>query len=243
MRALEPKNMTWAYALSGAIALALSSTWWLHCFRAEAGDVRPGLVYLDNCIWACSPAQLSLAIYLARIGDPARSGGIVASWNASFTARPAVRCCAGHALDALRRGALVVQCLGVAVVYLAQRLRYGCIEPAALANVAPDSAFDTAVSSDQTDWQGYSGESTLSYFTQMFALAVQNFYPRPRLAVAFALISVLRAARRRVSVNFWSICGAAVLYLAAAVLVLRSSSWAGRIQNFDAYKDVSTLEA
>src|SRR5258708_20678004 len=72
---------------------------------------------------------------------------------------------------------LVFNALGVAVVYLAQRLQIWLpLNPQAMANVTPDSAFNTAVSFvTNTNWQGYSGESTKNYLTQMAPLAVQNF--------------------------------------------------------------------
>ncbi len=50
------------------------------------------------------------------------------------------------------------------------------VESAAFANVSPDSSFNTALSFvTNTNWQGYSGESTMSYLTQMAGLTVQNF--------------------------------------------------------------------
>jgi len=45
LRGLGAQKMTWAYALSGAIALRSSSTWWLHCFEPRTCDVHPGLVH------------------------------------------------------------------------------------------------------------------------------------------------------------------------------------------------------
>ena len=64
------------------------------------------------------------------------------------------------------------------------------LNPQHFPNVSADSAFDTAVSFvTNTNWQGYAGESTMSYFTQMLALAVQNFFsPATGISVAFALI-------------------------------------------------------
>ena len=70
-----------------------------------------------------------------------------------------------------------------------------------MADVSPDSSFNTAVSFvTNTNWQGYGGESTMSYLTQMLALAVQNFFSAATgIAVAFALIRgfAARSARRR----------------------------------------------
>ena len=72
---------------------------------------------------------------------------------------------------------LAFNLLGALVVYGLQRLQlYLPLNPAGIANVSADSAFNTAVSFvTNTNWQGYAGESTMSYLTQMLGLAVQNF--------------------------------------------------------------------
>ena len=80
---------------------------------------------------------------------------------------------------------------GFLVVYLLQRLAgLAAGEPAALAAVTPDSSFNTAVSfATNTNWQGYGGETTLSYLTQMLGLTVQNFVSAATgMAVLVALI-------------------------------------------------------
>ena len=79
------------------------------------------------------------------------------------------------------------------------------LNPQSLANVTPDSAFDTAVSFvTNTNWQGYAGESTMSYFTQMVALAVQNFFSAATgLAVAFALMRGFARRSAQGIGNFW----------------------------------------
>ena len=65
-------------------------------------------------------------------------------------------------------------------MYTVQRLQLWLpLNPQGMANITPDSAFDTAISFvTNTNWQGYAGESSMSYLTQMAALAVQNFYRR-----------------------------------------------------------------
>ena len=86
---------------------------------------------------------------------------------------------------------LLFNTLGALVVYALQRLQaFLPLNPQQFGNVSPDSAFNTAVSFvTNTNWQGYSGESTMSYLTQMLALAVQNFFSAASgIAVAIALI-------------------------------------------------------
>jgi K+-transporting ATPase ATPase A chain len=142
---------------------------------------------------------------------------------------------------------LAFNALGVFVVYALQRLQVWLpLNPASMANVSPDSSFNTAVSFvTNTNWQGYGGESTMSYLTQMLALAVQNFFSAATgIAVAFALIRGFAARSTGVIGNFW----VDVTRITAWLLVPLSLVFAvflvgqGVIQNFDAYKDVTTLE-
>lgn len=74
-------------------------------------------------------------------------------------------------------GMLLFNVAGLLVVYLLQRLQGALpLNPQGLGAVAPDSSFNTAVSfATNTNWQGYGGETTMSYLTQMLGLTVQNF--------------------------------------------------------------------
>ena len=101
---------------------------------------------------------------------------------------------------------LAFNLLGALVVYGLQRVQvYLPLNPAGLVNVSPDSAFNTAISfAANTNWQGYSGESTMSYLTQMLALAVQNFLSAATgIAVLFALFRGFAAKSTGVLGNFW----------------------------------------
>src|SRR3989449_1685633 len=84
---------------------------------------------------------------------------------------------------------LLFNLFGFLAVYALQRLQGVLpLNPQGLGTVTPDSSFNTAVSfATNTNWQGYGGESTMSYLTQMLALTVQNF------ASAAAGMAVLRA--------------------------------------------------
>ncbi len=72
---------------------------------------------------------------------------------------------------------LLFNALGALALYALQRLQLWLpLNPQQFTNVTPDSSFNTAVSFvTNTNWQGYAGESTMSYLTQMVGLAVQNF--------------------------------------------------------------------
>ena len=142
---------------------------------------------------------------------------------------------------------LVFNGLGVLAVYALQRLQAGLpLNPAGMVPVSPDSAFNTAISFvTNTNWQGYAGESTMSYLTQMLALSVQNFLSAATgIAVVFALFRGFAARSTSVIGNFW----VDVTRITAWLLIPLSLVFAiflvgqGVIQNFDGYKDVSTLE-
>jgi K+-transporting ATPase ATPase A chain len=95
---------------------------------------------------------------------------------------------------------------GGLVVYAVQRLQLWLpLNPQALAAVSPDSSFNTATSFiTNTNWQGYGGESTMSYLTQMFALAVQNFVSAATgMAVLVALVRGFVRKEANGIGNFW----------------------------------------
>ena len=142
---------------------------------------------------------------------------------------------------------LLFNALGALLVYALQRLQLSLpLNPQQFANVSPDSSFNTAVSFiTNTNWQGYSGESTMGYLTQMAGLAVQNFLSAATgIVVAIALIRGLARHSAKTIGNFWVDLTRVTLYVllplsVALALVLASQ---GAIQNFSAYKDVTTIE-
>ena len=143
---------------------------------------------------------------------------------------------------------LAFNALGVVVVFLLQRWQAVLpLNPAGMGAVSVDSAFNTAVSFvTNTNWQGYAGESTMGYLTQMLGLAVQNFVSAATgIAVVFALFRGFAAKSTAVIGNFW----VDITRITAWLLVPLSLVFAiflvgqGVIQNFDAYKDVTTVEA
>jgi K+-transporting ATPase ATPase A chain len=143
---------------------------------------------------------------------------------------------------------LLFNTVGALVLYGLQRLQLWLpLNPQAFANVSADSSFNTALSFiTNTNWQGYSGESTMSNLTQMAGLAVQNFMSAATgIVVAFALIRGLARHSCATIGNFWVDLTRTTLYVLlpiAAVLALVLASQ-GVVQTFSAYKDVTTLEA
>ena len=142
---------------------------------------------------------------------------------------------------------LAFNTLGLLLVYLLQRVQVWLpFNPQSFANVSADSSFNTAISFvTNTNWQGYAGESTMSYFTQMAGLAVQNFLSAATgIAVVVALIRGLARSSSKSIGNFWVDLTRSTLYLLLPLsivfaLVLASQ---GVLQNLSPYKVVTTLE-
>lgn len=137
--------------------------------------------------------------------------------------------------------------LGAVFAYAVQRLQgWLPFNPQGLPAVSPDSSFNTAISFvANTNWQGYGGEQTMSYLTQMLALAGQNFFSAATgIAVAFALIRGF-AARSGGSIgNFWRDLIRSTVYVLLPLSLLFSLFLVsqGVIQNLDAYKEVAVLD-
>ena len=188
-----------------------------------------------------------LGVWLARI-----SAGNLPGWMHKVEA-PLYRLAGTEANHAMHWkqysfALLAFNVLGVLVVYLLQLWQAWLpLNPAGMAAVSPDSAFNTAISFvSNTNWQGYGGESTMSYFTQMVALAVQNFLSAATgIAVVFALFRGFAAKSSSVIGNFW----VDITRITAWVLLPLTLVFAvflvgqGVVQNFDAYQEVTTLEA
>ena len=105
---------------------------------------------------------------------------------------------------------------GAIAVYVIQRLQVWLpLNPQALPAVSADSSFNTAASfATNTDWQGYGGESTMSYLTQMFALAVQNFASAATgMAVLVALVRGFARKEASGVGNFWVDLTRTVVYI------------------------------
>ena len=142
---------------------------------------------------------------------------------------------------------LAVNGAGLLVVYLLQRLQHLLpFNPNGLPAVRPDSAWNTAVSfTTNTNWQGYSGETTMSHLTQMAGLAVQNFLSAATgIAISIAIIRGIARERAKGIGNFWFDCTRSLLwvllpfsFLGALFLVSR-----GVVQNFGADVAVQTVE-
>jgi K+-transporting ATPase ATPase A chain len=142
---------------------------------------------------------------------------------------------------------MVFNILGI-VVLMVMLLAQGWLpmNPQNFGGLSWDLAFNTAVSFvSNTNWQAYSGESTLSYFSQMMGLTVQNFLSAATgIAVAFALIRAFARPSAHTIGNAWADLWRITIYLLLPISLLMALYFVsqGVIQNVEAYQHVTTLE-
>lgn len=142
---------------------------------------------------------------------------------------------------------LVFNLLGFLAVYALQRCQaFLPLNPQHFANISPDLAFNTAASFvSNTNWQAYSGETMMSYFTQMMAFTVQNFVSAATgMAILMAFIRGLLRHETTFLGNFWVDLVRTTLYILlplAFILALILSSQ-GVLQNFHEEKTVQLRE-
>jgi K+-transporting ATPase ATPase A chain len=189
-----------------------------------------------------------LGIYMARVADPTPIRGPVGAVERVIYRASGVDAAQDMPWTRYAVAVLLFNALGVVAVYLLQRVQVWLpFNPQGMANVTADSAFNTAVSFvTNTNWQGYSGESSLSYLTQMLALGVQNFLSAATgIAVAFALIRGFARRSAQGIGNFWVDLTRSALFILLPLSLVLAAIFMGQgvIQNFDAYRDVTTAES
>ena len=142
---------------------------------------------------------------------------------------------------------LLFNFVGLIVVYALQRLQqFLPLNPQGLGAVSPDSSFNTAVSfATNTNWQGYGGETTMSYLTQMLGMTVQNFVSAAGgMAVLALFIRGIARHSGKTLGNFWVDMTRSTLYILmpmAVVLALVLVSQ-GSVQNLSPYVSASLLQ-
>ena len=137
--------------------------------------------------------------------------------------------------------------IGFMVLYGLQRVQGGLpLNPASMAAVTPDSSFNTAVSFvTNTNWQGYGGETTMSYFSQMAGLTTQNFVSAASgMAILIALIRGFVRRQSNSIGNFWVDLTRSTLY----ILLPLSVVWTvllvsqGVVQTLKPYQTASLVQ-
>jgi K+-transporting ATPase ATPase A chain len=133
-------------------------------------------------------------------------------------------------------------------VYLLQRFQAVLpLNPQNLGAVSADSSFNTAASfATNTNWQGYGGETTMSYLTQMLGMTVQNFVSAAAgMAVLIALIRGFARQNGNTIGNFWVDLTRGTLYILLPLSVILALILVsqGVVQTFSAYHTVPLVEA
>ena len=144
-------------------------------------------------------------------------------------------------------GLVLFNLIGFLFVFLLQLTQaFLPLNPTNLPNVSWHSAFNTAASfMTNTNWQGYSGETTMSYFVQMIGLGVQNFVSAATgIAVLIALARGLSRKTTDKLGNFWVDLTRSTLYVLLPLSILFAVILVGQgaIQNFDTYQTAHTLQ-
>ncbi|TCO81210.1 K+-transporting ATPase ATPase A chain [Plasticicumulans lactativorans] len=202
-------------------------------------------LYLVTLVLVAVP----LAAWLERVGD-GRAGPLErafgplerAFYRLLGTAADAEQDWRGYAA-----AVLVFSAFSVLAVFALQELQGALpLNPQGFGAVAADSALNTAVSFvTNTNWQGYGGESTLSYLTQMLGLAVQNFLSAAvGLAVMLALFRGFSRRETATLGNFWVDLTRATLYvlLPLAFVLALALAAQGVVQTFAPYVTATLLE-
>ena len=190
-----------------------------------------------------------LGIVLAKVGDGDRVPGLGALAKIEKLIYRAAGVDAQRAMGwkAYAFALLAFNVVGALFVYGVQRVQAWLpLNPQSLPNVSADSAFDTAVSFvSNTNWQGYSGEQTMSYFSQMVALTGQNFFSAATgIAVAFALARGFKGKSVQSIGNFWVDLTRSTLYVLLPLSLVFSVLLMGQgvVQNFSSYQDVKLID-
>jgi potassium-transporting ATPase potassium-binding subunit len=142
---------------------------------------------------------------------------------------------------------LLFNAFGLLTVYVLQRFQAVLpLNPMGLGAVTPDSSWNTAVSfATNTNWQGYGGEVTMSYLSQMMGLSVQNFVSAATgMAVLIALIRGLVRHNAKGIGNFWVDLTRSTLYILVPISLLVALLLVsqGVVQTFGPYKTVPLLQ-
>ncbi len=142
---------------------------------------------------------------------------------------------------------LLFNAAGLLIMYALQRLQGSLpLNPRDFPGVASHSSFNTAVSfASNTNWQGYGGETTMSYLVQMLGLTVQNFVSAATgMAVLVALIRGITRRSAGTIGNFWVDLVRTTLYILLPLSIILTLALVsqGVVQTFDDYKTVQLVQ-
>jgi K+-transporting ATPase ATPase A chain len=190
-----------------------------------------------------------LGLYLARVYEGGRTwlSPVLAPVERGFFAIAGIRPEQGQHWTRYALSVLAFSLGSWTLLYAILRLQHLLpFNPQALGPLSPDLAFNTAVSfTTNTNWQAYGGETTMSYFSQMAGLTVQNFVSASvGMAVCAAIIRGFFAREQKTLGNFWVDLTRSVLYvlLPLSIALTLFLVWQGVPQNLMAYVSATTVE-
>jgi len=208
------------------------------------GWLQIGLLFLITAV-LIKP----LGLYMARVFSGERSllSPVLAPVERGFYAAGGIDSEAEQGWLSYAFSMLAFSMAGFAVLYAILRLQfYLPLNSQGFAGMSPDLAFNTAVSFvTNTNWQSYGGETTLSHFSQMAGLTVQNFVSAAAgIAIALAVTRAFARSGSRTVGNFWVDLTRATLYvlLPASIIVALAFVAMGLPQTLDASVTATTLE-
>jgi potassium-transporting ATPase potassium-binding subunit len=204
-------------------------------------DTTAGLLQVAMLLAALALCHRPLGAYMARVYTSDRHSRLERGLYRLVGVDPS----ADQRWPVYARSLLAFSLVSVLGLYALQRLQSHLPLSLGFPGVSPDQAFNTAASFvSNTNWQSYSGESTMGHLTQMAGLAVQNFVSAAvGMAVAVALIRGFARSRTDRIGNFWVdlVRGSLRILLPIAVVSTIALVASGAVQNLSAGTDVTTL--
>src|SRR6185295_4198616 len=204
-------------------------------------DTLAGLLQLGLLILALAVCYRPLGGYMARVYSDSRHLRLERGLSKVMGVDPD----ADQRWPVYARSMLAFSVMGVLFLYVLQRIQDHLPLSLGFPGVPPEQAFNTATSFvTNTNWQSYSGESTMGHLVQMAGLAVQNFASAAvGMAVAVALIRGFTRNRTDRIGNFWVdlVRGCVRILLPIAVVATILLLALGAVQNFSSGTDATTL--
>lgn len=208
-------------------------------------NVIQGFIFLATVILLAKP----LGTYMARVyeGKPAGINILLGPAERWIYRLSGIHPETGMSWRGYAVAMMLFNGIGIAAVYALQRLQaYLPLNPMSMPGVAPDLAFNTAISfATNTNWQSYGGETTLSYLTQMVGLTVQNFVSAASgMAVLVALIRGFIQKKAETIGNFWVDLVRSTLYILLPLSMILAIFLVsqGVVQTFKPYEKVTLLQ-
>ncbi len=200
-----------------------------------------GILFVVSLVVALVLVHRPIGDYMYRVVTPTKHSRFERGLYRLIGVNPV----AGQSWAVYARSVLAFSAVSILFLYLFQRVQQHLLLSLGFDNVPPDLSWNTAVSFvTNTNWQAYSGESTMGHLVQMAGLAVQNFASAAvGVAVAIALVRGFARTRTETLGNFWVDLVRIIIRILLPVAVVGAVVFiaAGMVQNFSAGSDITTL--